>query len=126
MGLHCHRAVCTLELVRGAGHPHVTCDERMGLENTILCRGTHESTVKDLELQVTYSLHSEAEDGRNLARQQLDLTHEEVETRTHMIMHLENAIELQDLELDVGRDNCHSRTTVFGATAIGVTHTRGP
>jgi hypothetical protein len=74
----------------------------MGLENTILYRGTHESTVKDLELQVTYNLHSEAEDGRNLARQQLDLTHEEVETRTHMIMHLENAIELQDLELDVG------------------------
>jgi hypothetical protein len=36
----------------------------------------------------------------NFGCQQLDLAREEVDTRTHMIVHLENAIEMQDLELD--------------------------
>jgi hypothetical protein len=30
----------------------------------------------------------------------LDITHEEVETRTHRIVHLENKVETQDAELE--------------------------
>jgi hypothetical protein len=35
----------------------------------------------------------------NYARQQLDAAHEEVDTRTHVIVHLEHANEQQELEL---------------------------
>jgi hypothetical protein len=31
----------------------------------------------------------------------LDITHEEVETRTHEIIHLEHHVEVQDVELEV-------------------------
>jgi phosphoenolpyruvate carboxylase len=73
--------------------------ERMGHENRILRQGMLGSTKKDLELQVVYRYLSEAEHGMNFARQQLDLTHEEVSTRTDTIIHLENVVETQDLEL---------------------------
>jgi hypothetical protein len=51
-------------------------------------------------LQVAYRRLSEAEHEWNYARQQPDLTRKAVDTRTHMIMHLENTIEPQDLELE--------------------------
>jgi chromosome segregation ATPase len=54
---------------------------------------------KDLELQVAYCRLSEAEHGLIVARSQLDLTREEVETRTHTIMHLENGVETLDAEI---------------------------
>jgi chromosome segregation ATPase len=77
---------------------HVT--ERLEHENAILHRGTHESTEKDLEMQTAYHHLSEAEHGWHFTHQQLDLAHEEVDTRTHAIVHLENAIETQDTELE--------------------------
>jgi hypothetical protein len=52
----------------------------------------------DLELQTMYHRLSEAEHGWNFTHQQFDLAWEEVDTRTHVIMHLENAIETQDAE----------------------------
>jgi hypothetical protein len=58
---------------------------------------------KDLELQVTYSRLSKAKHGWDYACQQLDHAHEVVDTRTHMIMHLKNAIETRDLELGRGQ-----------------------
>jgi hypothetical protein len=73
--------------------------ERLECENTILHHGTHESTETDLELQIVYHSLSEAKHGWNFTRQQLDLAREEVDTRTHGIMHLENVIEMQDTEL---------------------------
>jgi hypothetical protein len=73
--------------------------ERMGHENRILRQGMLGSTKKDLKLQVAYRYLSEAKHGMNFARQQLDLTHEEVSTRTDTIIHLENVVETQDLEL---------------------------
>jgi hypothetical protein len=67
--------------------------ERLERENALLRHGTRDSTEMDLELQVTYHRLSEAEHGMNSAWQQIDLTREEVNTRTYAIMHLENAIE---------------------------------
>jgi hypothetical protein len=54
----------------------------------------------DLELQTTYRCLSEAKHGLNFTRKQLDLAQEEVDTRTHVIMHLENAFETQGTELE--------------------------
>jgi uncharacterized protein (DUF3084 family) len=48
---------------------------------------------------VAYRRLSEVEHGWNYNRQQLDLTREEVNTRTHAIIHLEHTIEQQDLKL---------------------------
>jgi hypothetical protein len=47
-----------------------------------------------------YRCLNEAEHGWNYNRQQLNLAREEVNTRTHMIIHLENAIEQEDLEFE--------------------------
>jgi hypothetical protein len=74
--------------------------ERMGHENHILCQGTFGIMVKDLELQVAYRRSSEAEHGLNFTCLQLELTREEVDTRTQAIVHLEDIVEMQDLELD--------------------------
>jgi hypothetical protein len=54
---------------------------------------------KDLELQVTYCRLSKVEHGLIYAQQQIDLTREAVDTRTHVIIYLENAIETQDAKL---------------------------
>jgi hypothetical protein len=51
-------------------------------------------------LQVTYRRLSEAEHGWNYNRQQLDLALEEVDTCTHVFVHLEHIVEMQDLELE--------------------------
>jgi hypothetical protein len=53
----------------------------------------HLTAYKDRELQVAYYRLSEAKHGWNYTRQQLDLTYVEVDTRTHMIVHLEHALE---------------------------------
>jgi hypothetical protein len=53
----------------------------------------HLTAYKDRELQVAYCRLSEAKHGLNYTRQQLDLTYVEVDTGTHMIVHLEHALE---------------------------------
>jgi hypothetical protein len=68
--------------------------ERLRHENAILHRGSLQSSEKDMELQVAYLCLSEVEHGWNYTHQQLDVTREEVDTRTHVIVHLENAIEM--------------------------------
>jgi hypothetical protein len=78
--------------------------ERLGQENTILHHGTRESTETDLELQVTYHCLSESEHGWKFTHPQLDLACEEVDTHTHVIMHLENAIDMQDAEREEGAE----------------------
>jgi hypothetical protein len=50
-------------------------------------------------LKVVYHLLSEAEHRWNYTRQQLDAAHVEVDSCTHVIMHLEHANEQLDLEL---------------------------
>jgi hypothetical protein len=55
--------------------------------------GAHESMETDLQLQTMHRRLSEAEHGWNFTRHQLDLAHEEVDTSTHMIVHLENIVE---------------------------------
>jgi hypothetical protein len=74
--------------------------ERFEHENAILHRGTCESMERDLELQTAYRCISEAELGLNFTRKQLDLTREEVDTRTHAIIHLKNAFKTQGTELE--------------------------
>jgi hypothetical protein len=59
----------------------------------------HLTAYRDRELQVAYCRLSEAKHGWNYTRQQLDLTYVEVDTRTHMIVHLEHALETYDLDL---------------------------
>jgi hypothetical protein len=49
-----------------------------------------QATVK---LQVAYRRLNEAEHGWNYTQQQLDLARGEVDTRTHVIIHLEHAME---------------------------------
>jgi hypothetical protein len=73
--------------------------ESLERENALLHHGTHESMKKDLELQVTYCRLSKVEHGLIYAQQQIDLTREAVDTRTHVIIYLENAIETQDAKL---------------------------
>jgi hypothetical protein len=67
--------------------------EKLEHENTLLYRGTHESTEKDVELQVAYRCLSETEHELSYTRQQIDLAREEVDTRTHAIVHLTNVVE---------------------------------
>jgi hypothetical protein len=56
---------------------------------------------------------SEAEHRWNYTCQQLELAREEVDTHTHMIVHLEHAIEMQDLKLE---EWAAMITTTLGAT----------
>jgi hypothetical protein len=69
-------------------------------ENAILCSGARPPLEQDRELQVVYCRLSNAEHGWNHTRMLLDITREEVETRTHGIIHLEHHMEVQDTELD--------------------------
>jgi hypothetical protein len=48
---------------------------------------------KDKVLQSVYHNLSEVEHGLNHTRTQLQVAREEVDTRTHAIMHLEHAVE---------------------------------
>jgi predicted RNase H-like nuclease (RuvC/YqgF family) len=74
--------------------------ERLRHENAILCSGAHPLLEHDHELQEVYRRLSNAEQGWNHTRMMLDITHEEVEARTHEIIHLENHVETQDAELE--------------------------
>jgi predicted RNase H-like nuclease (RuvC/YqgF family) len=78
-----------------------TCEiERLRHENGILRSGAHPLSEQDRELQEVYRHLSNAEHGWNHTRMLLDITREEVETRTHGIIHLENHVEMQDAELE--------------------------
>jgi hypothetical protein len=64
--------------------------ERLRHENAILRSGTLLPSDQDCELQVAYHHLSEAEHRWNYTCQQLYFACEEVDTRTHMIIHLEH------------------------------------
>jgi hypothetical protein len=74
--------------------------EQLKHENALLCSGTLPPSDQDHELKVMYRYLNEAEHGWNYAHQQLDAAHEEVDSRTHAIIHLEHANEQQDLDLE--------------------------
>jgi hypothetical protein len=68
-------------------------------ENDLLRGGTVPPIDQDRELKVAYRRLSEAEHAWHCIRQQLDSSHEMVDERTHVIVHLEHANEQQDIEL---------------------------
>jgi hypothetical protein len=68
--------------------------ERLKHENAILRSGAHPLSEQDHELQEVYCRLSNAEHGWNHNRMLLDITREEVETRTHGIIHLEHHMEV--------------------------------
>jgi hypothetical protein len=72
--------------------------ERLRHENTILYSGARPPSEQDRELHVAYRRLSDAEHGSNHTRMLLDITCEEVDTRTHEIIHLEHHVETQDAE----------------------------
>jgi hypothetical protein len=72
-----------------------TCEiERLSHENAILRSGACPPLEQDHELQEVYCRLSNAEHGWNHTRMLLDISHEEVETRTHGIIHLEHHVEV--------------------------------
>jgi hypothetical protein len=74
--------------------------ERLRHENAILRSGARPPSEQDRELQEVYHHLSNAEHGWNHTRMLLDITHEEVDIRTHRIVHLEHHMEAQDDELE--------------------------
>jgi hypothetical protein len=74
--------------------------ERLRHENLILRSGACPLSEQDRELQEVYRRLSNAEHGWNHTRMLLDITREEVETRTHGIIHLEHHVEVHDAELE--------------------------
>jgi hypothetical protein len=74
--------------------------ERLRHENAVLCSGACSPSEQDRELQEVYHCLSNIEHGWNHTRMLLDITHEEVETHTHAIIHLEHHVEVQDAELE--------------------------
>jgi hypothetical protein len=68
--------------------------ERLRHENAILRNGACPPSEQDRELQVAYRRHSEAEHGWNHTRMLLDITREEVDTRSHGNVHLEHHMEM--------------------------------
>jgi hypothetical protein len=74
--------------------------ERLRHENAILHRGACPPSEQNHELQEVYHRLSHAEHGWNYTRMLLDSNREEVETRTHGIVHLEHHVEAQDAELE--------------------------
>jgi chromosome segregation ATPase len=74
--------------------------ERLRHENTILHSGARPPLEQDRELKEVYRRLANAEHGWNHTRMLLDITREEVETRTHRIIHLEHHMEVQDAELE--------------------------
>jgi hypothetical protein len=79
-----------------------TAQEIEGLrhENAILCSGPRPPSELDYELQEVYCRLSGTEHGWNHTRMLLDIAHEEEDIRTHRIIHLENHVEAQDVELE--------------------------
>jgi hypothetical protein len=74
--------------------------ERLRHENVVLHSGACPPLEQDRELQVAYRQLSEAEHGRNHTHMLLDITREEVDTRTHRIIHPEHHMEMQDAKLE--------------------------
>jgi predicted RNase H-like nuclease (RuvC/YqgF family) len=74
--------------------------ERLRHENAILHSGVHPPSDQDRELKEVYRRLGNTEHGWNHTRLLLDITREEVETRTHRIIHLEHHVEVQDAELE--------------------------
>jgi hypothetical protein len=74
--------------------------ERLRNENAILRSSARPLSEQDRELQEVYHRLSNAEHGWNHTCILLDITREEVETRTHGIIHLENHVETQEAELE--------------------------
>jgi hypothetical protein len=74
--------------------------ERLRHENAILRSGARPPSEQDSELQDIYHRLSNAEHGWTYTRMLLDITHLEVETHTHGIVHLEHHLETQDAELE--------------------------
>jgi hypothetical protein len=73
--------------------------ERLRHENVILRSGASPPSEQDHELQEVYRRLSDAKHEWNYTRMPLDITCEEVETRTHKIVHHEYHMEAQDVEL---------------------------
>jgi hypothetical protein len=68
-----------------------TCEiERLRYDNTILRSGAGPPSEQDRELQEVYHRLSNAEHGWNHTHMLLDITLEEVDIRTHGIVHLEH------------------------------------
>jgi hypothetical protein len=74
--------------------------ERLRHENAILCSSAHPPSEQDRELQEDYHRLSDTKHGWNYTRILLDITREEVETRTRRIVHLEHHVEAQDAKLE--------------------------
>jgi hypothetical protein len=68
--------------------------------NDLLHGGTVPPSNQKHELVVAYHRLSEAEQGWNHTHQLLDVAHEMVDKRTHVIIHLEQTNEQQDLKLE--------------------------
>jgi hypothetical protein len=75
--------------------------ERLRHENAILHSGAQLPSELDRELQEVYRCLSGAEHGWNYTHMLLDIDHEEVDIRTHRIVHIENHMETQAAELEV-------------------------
>jgi hypothetical protein len=74
--------------------------ERLRHENAILRSGAHPPSEQDCELQEVYHHLSNTEHGWNHTRMLLNITREEVETCSHMIIRLEHHVEVHDVEVE--------------------------
>jgi hypothetical protein len=74
--------------------------ERQRHENAILCSGAGPPLEQDYELQEVYDCLSNAEHGWNHTHMLLNIAREEVDIRTHEIVHLEHHVEAQDAKLE--------------------------
>jgi hypothetical protein len=74
--------------------------ERLSHENAILRSGARPPSEQDRELQEVHRHLSNTEHGWNHTHMLLDITCEEVKTRTHRIIHLEHHVEVHDAELE--------------------------
>jgi hypothetical protein len=69
-------------------------------ENVIIRSGAHPPSELDCDLQEIYRDLSDTKNGWNYTCILPDITHEEVDIRTHGIIHLEHHVERQDAELE--------------------------
>jgi hypothetical protein len=74
--------------------------EKLRHENAVLRSSALSPSEQDHELQAAYRHLSEVEHGWNYTRQLHDITREEVDVRTHGIIHHEHNIETQDVKLE--------------------------
>jgi predicted RNase H-like nuclease (RuvC/YqgF family) len=74
--------------------------ERLRHEDAILRSGVRPPLEQDRELKEVYRHLGNTEHGWNHTRLLLDITREEVETRTHGIIRLEHHVQVQDAELE--------------------------